>query len=373
MVKNIVKNPNTLRLSNKISILKCLIWNGDMSRHQLAVMLGLTPASITQLVQELIAENKVVQGAVIDKKSSGRKHISLAFNDDEFFAIGLNIESRTTTIGLTSYNKILEKEVITTNDLVSNFDSVVEKILALISKYPTKKIIGIGVGIIGLVDEKQGISIDSYGLFEENFQIKELLQEKIGLPVFVINNVKAQAESIIKSNRDNFLFIKHLPGVGCSLIVDGKVVDGYHNLAGEIGHTIVDFYGEKCSCGKIGCLETKISRQAMENAYFAMAHKKENLEYIIANYLSDNFAKEVIDKSLVYFAMSLVNASMLTDPNKVVVMSKIFYNNDIRVKFEELLKQLKLSKLREIIYIEEEEIKTYSTSRFAIKKYLLEV
>lgn len=60
-----------------------------------------------------------------------------------------------------------------------------------------------------------------------------------------------------------FGFLINRAGVGGALLVDGEVFRGFRGGAGEVGHTIVDIHGAKCSCGNYGCLETLVNEQRL--------------------------------------------------------------------------------------------------------------
>ncbi len=374
---NKVNNPKTLRLSNKISILKNLILRGEMSRLALASSLSLTPASITQLVKELCDENRVVEHKTVDKSVAGRKEILLRFKQEDFVAIGVTIERNQTSIVVSTYDDILSHDTYATVDIICDGDIelLTDKIREKIEQCKDKNLLGVAIAIQGIVDEMSGVSVDSYGLFEPDFAIKAEFEQRLSTRVEVVNNVSVLADSIIKNQTDNFMFIKHLPGVGCAIVVDGKVVDGISHQAGEIGHTVVDVDGEKCTCGKRGCLETKLSKKAIEKSYFDRTKTRKIASEIVRDYNTDPVSKSVIDSGLGYLALSLLNASMLIDPTKIILKSIMFDNQSaIKQSFQTMLSNLGFRAKTELVFLSDDPTqKTYSATRYMIKKVLFEV
>ena len=86
-------------------------------------------------------------------------------------------------------------------------------------------------------------------------------------PIIVENNVKAFAEGEmlygVGKTGDNMLFIKWGPGVGSAIVIGKELYEGLHHNAAEIGHYIVEPNGQECRCGRRGCLETRVSVDAL--------------------------------------------------------------------------------------------------------------
>ena len=207
-----VINPKTLRKSNKVNI-KFILWSkGDMSRLQLAKELKLTKASITQIVNDLVYEGEVEEIGNVEKKSAGRPEVLLRLNTKKHIAIGLNIENDKTHISICTLDTILEDYVYPTAEKIKNVQDIIELLKPVVKKwrYPYAPI-GIGVGIVGIVEK--GVSVNSYGILPNNSDIKKALEAEFDMPVKVINNIHAQARVLLKGSEDNFMLIKHSPGI----------------------------------------------------------------------------------------------------------------------------------------------------------------
>jgi len=128
-------------------------------------------------------------------------------------------------------------------------------------------ILGIGIGTPGLVDAQQGIVRNAVNLDWHNLPLRELLQDRYKLPVYIANDshVAALAECTFGDSRDvsNLIVIKVGRGTGAGIVLDRKLHYGDGFGAGEIGHVAVAEGGELCRCGHYGCLETVTSDRAI--------------------------------------------------------------------------------------------------------------
>ncbi len=130
------------------------------------------------------------------------------------------------------------------------------------------KINSIGIGIAGQVDRENGILIASPNIDTYNMHIKQIIEEKIGIPTYIGNDVEIATigEKRFGSGKecDDFICIFVGTGVGSCIVKNNKICYGATGTAGEIGHIIVDQGGRPCGCGSNGCLEAYASRTAIE-------------------------------------------------------------------------------------------------------------
>ncbi|MBM7551518.1 ROK family protein [Thalassobacillus pellis] len=135
-----------------------------------------------------------------------------------------------------------------------------------------KSLIGIGVNVPGLADPSAGKLVFAPFLGWRNVNVRSFLQEKWPeIPVEVANDVNACAGGEQKFGKgkyyDSFLWVTISTGIGGGLVINNEVVAGEHQLAGEIGHVMVDWdKGLPCGCGNNGCLEAHASGTAITRA-----------------------------------------------------------------------------------------------------------
>jgi len=147
-----------------------------------------------------------------------------------------------------------------------------EAINELLSERKVKRgqLIGIGVGIPGPVDADKGMVEQSPHLRKwKGLRLKSILQRKFKVAVAIDNDANAAAlgELYFGSGRglSDFIYVTVSTGIGSGLIANGELVRGVRGAAGELGHTVVQAYGNQCKCGKSGCLEAYGSGTAIGN------------------------------------------------------------------------------------------------------------
>lgn len=266
-------NLGNVKLSNRSAILQLLNRQGAMSRKDIAEAVGLTPASVTLICNELLEEHIIKEVGEVEEKRAGRKKILVSINEEYRYVLCIGIEANETYISVTNFLGQLRKSKVLLTDSneepESFFKRVADecKMLLWESEITREQILAIGVSVPGKVDTEKGISLNSYSIWEKPVPIKALLEKELGLTVYVENNVKAYARMEIMygagRSDDNVMLLKWGPGVGAAIIIHSELYQGGFGNAAEIGHVISNRGGIKCKCGREGCLETEISTHAI--------------------------------------------------------------------------------------------------------------
>jgi len=136
------------------------------------------------------------------------------------------------------------------------------------SNLEVEDLVGIGIGIAGVIDGRQGIITQSpqFPLWK-NFALSGKLSSRLGLPVVMENDVNAigRGEQWVGAVRgeNNFIGLAIGTGLGGVICLDGKIWSGVDGMAGELGHITVEPNGPQCNCGTKGCLESFASSTAL--------------------------------------------------------------------------------------------------------------
>ncbi|MGV8984328.1 ROK family protein [Clostridium sp.] len=372
-------NMEGIKQKNRISILNILRGQGAMPRKDIAKQIQLTPASVTIIVNKMIDEGIIKEMGELEEedKRAGRKKILIDINYDIKYVIGVSIDSKMCSIAVanikgtiinsisTCINKKLQPEEILID--------IANQCISLLWKENILKetILGVGVGIMGPVDAKEGISKHAYGLWKTEVNIKKILEKQLSIKVVVDNNVRALAiaemDHEMLHNISNILFIKYGPGIGSAIVLDREIYSGTHNLAAEIGHTIVEFNGVTCKCGKVGCLETIASEEAIIKKISEIFSKEKTpILYKlcvgdILNLSTDNVMKssgkgdkeviKIISNAGNYMALGISNAITVFDPEKLVLYGEMFNNEIFMESFKNgLNKNLTCCNLKDLIH-----------------------
>ncbi|AJZ75781.1 ROK family transcriptional regulator [Candidatus Nitrosotenuis cloacae] len=218
--------------------------------------------------------------------------------------------------------KVIQRKRIPTNQQ-NGYSSVVKSIVSLIADV-AKDIDKYTVGICtpGAISKKTGLIKNSNTQCLIGMPLKEDLEKSLGKNITLENdaNCFAMAEAKMGVGIDHGVVFGVImgTGVGGGIIFDGKIYRGRTNIAGEWGHHTLHQNGNRCYCGKLGCVETYISGPALEKRWFELTNKNETLPTIIQNSTHKNYQewkKEFLDN----FGTSLANVIDILDPDAVVL------------------------------------------------------
>jgi glucokinase len=136
---------------------------------------------------------------------------------------------------------------------------------------PLSALAGIGIGIPGVVDARQGVLAHAVNLgVTDRLPLAARLSERTALPVAVENDVNAAAlgaSRILGLDRTDLAYLSIGTGLAAGIVLSGRLRRGTRGGAGEIGHVPVDPRGPMCLCGQRGCLEAVASGGAIARAW----------------------------------------------------------------------------------------------------------
>jgi glucokinase len=200
-----------------------------------------------------------------------------------------------------------------------------------------KDLLGLGMGVPGPVidgGEKLRCAVN-LGWKMPHPLTKDMSKRLNGLPVWITNDVNAGAlaEARMGAGRKAHcvygLFVG--TGLGGGLVVDGQVINGFHGLAGEVGHMVAPIVGEAqlCSCGQHGCVETLVSKKGIQ--HLILRHARRHRHPLgQAEKLSASDLKDAVDdgdaavlaalkESMQTLAWTISVVTCVVDPDVVVL------------------------------------------------------
>ncbi len=266
-----------------------LIWkNGPISRAELSRLSGFSRSTITLNVDRLLKIGIVIETTKLPhNRESKRKCLEIA--KDYGVIVGIEMGANNCAIGLCT----LSGEIEETTSFRINYDlephAILKQLIMTIttligqSHRPTKRVLGIGIGLPSPVDFNEGFAVHpAFMPGWHHFPIKSILQNHYHCPVFVDNEVNTMAlgQSYLSEEcRDaNIIFVKAGSAIGAGIIINGEIYRGNSGLSGNIGHIQIDGRTEQCKCGKLGCLEAIVGGVALgKKAEQAAKHWKSNL------------------------------------------------------------------------------------------------
>ena len=314
MERNIGSNVEQVRINNRKAILNLIKDNGPMPRKDIADATGLSPGTITVLTNEMIAQGILTEIGPADQSvqnKAGRKKILVDINYQHKYVAGVSIEYDYIHIGISDLKgDVLASDKIETDRSISPEEclkniAVRVKLLFWNLNLSRETMLGIGVTIIGIVDQEKGISLDTFGMWDRPVPVKEILERECETRVVVNNNVRALAlaevdiESAGESCANSIFFIRHGYGIGAAIINDGEIYYGHSNSAAEFGHMVVDKNGPLCFCGKRGCIGAIASQRKIIDDISKLFSKERTPElYAVCGGDPENIMVETIRDSI---------------------------------------------------------------------------
>ena len=282
------------------------------------------------------------------------------------YNIGIDLGGTNIKVGVVdeSYS-IIGRSSIKTN-LPRSAEEIVDSIMEAVkialedAKVSPEQLNSIGIGTPGAANRNTGIVLYSNNLGFDNVPLGELLERKIGKAVYVENDANAAAygeylNGAGKGYRD-IVVITLGTGVGGGIIVGGKIYTGFNFCGAELGHTVIEFGGRQCSCGRRGCFEAYASATALITATKkAMETEKDSLLWEIAEGSLENVdgktafdgmrkgdktAASVVKEYIEYLGCGLTNMVNIFQPEVLLIGGGICKEGENLTKpLEEIIKR----------------------------------
>lgn len=251
-----------------------------LSRAQLAKETGLTRATVSALVDRLVAARLVQERIPKSAKHAGRPAVPLVPASKGIVGMGLSVQvDHIGVLGLDLAGGTVAERVITGNFRASDPHAVIERLSELADQVSRDLVkqgavpAGIAVSVPGLVQDGRLVRY-APNLDWHDIDVAALLGASLGgdLPITVGNDADlgARAESRARARRlgiaraeQSFLYIECEVGIGGAVVVRGELAEGRHGWGGEVGHMAVDRSGPPCGCGARGCLEQYAGKDTM--------------------------------------------------------------------------------------------------------------
>lgn len=265
---------------NSRLVLRTIYVRGDISRADVARQTGLSRTTVSDVVADLLGQG-LVEEVGFGLSNGGKSPILLRIQSNARSLIGIDLsgdEFRGEVVNLRGETQHAVSIPVNGRRGAQALELVYSLLDQLLPGAPAP-VLGLGVGTPGLIDTERGSQIHwSVNLDWLDLPLRDLLEARYGLPVFVLNDCQASAlaEYFFGPDPDaaNLIVIKAEQGIGSGVILNGQLFHGDNFGAGEIGHVVVQPDGPPCRCGNRGCLETLASGSALiEHIRLATASK----------------------------------------------------------------------------------------------------
>jgi len=337
---------------------------GPIPRIDLSHNTGISRATVTTVTAELLRDG-LIEEIPRDSENApdtkrGRPRVDLKIASAAHLIAGIKVSDRSISLMLVDFEgtQLAELEVPFTKSPASSrelTDLVADALAQLTALYDKSihDLSGIGVGLAGVVDAKNGTVYWSPSLSERNINLRDILTQKLGVPTFLDNdaNLVAMAEKTFGLGRDHsdFIVVTIESGVGMGIVLNGQIYRGTRGCGAEFGHTKVQLEGALCRCGQRGCLEAYVADYALvrEAASVGFLDPDLPIENRVERLLEaakngDPTAKTIVNRAGRMFAIGLANLVNVFDPQLIILAGE-------QMQFDHLYAQEVIEEMRKSI------------------------
>ena len=271
-----VATRTTSRDINRHIALNLIREHQPISRADLARGMKMTRGVVSVLVQELIAQGLIYEGAT-GEAARGRKPTFLHIRTHDRMVVAVDVRFTRTYLMLCDFSG--RELAIESYETIFSIPEFVKDLAGRIRKLLKthglgSRCEGIGLVVPGMVDQRTGKILNAPALGWRDVDIRTKLSGATGLSVHVENSGRASALAQLWLKRGeatgghNFVYISVSDGVGLGIVVNGELLRGRDQIAGEFGHMPINLDGPRCMCGANGCWEVYTSNLATLARYF---------------------------------------------------------------------------------------------------------
>jgi predicted NBD/HSP70 family sugar kinase len=319
-----------------------------ISRVELAAATGLTGATISELVRELIDDGLVVE-AGRGASTGGKPRTLVQLDPRARYSVGVQMERNACVIVIvdlagrpvarTSFQGVASTPPDQALPMIA---SQVDALLAT-AAVDRDRVLGVGLVSYGPQDRRAGVLLSpqpSEPWLE--YPVAERLAQSLGLPVLLDNDAAAAAIGEYwmgaVDRRSTYGCIYMASGIGGGIVVAGEVYRGSSSNSVELGHMSIDVNGDQCPCGNVGCLENYAGPSALVRQAAATPALAERLvpDPDTADFLTefariaaaantgDPAARHLIERSARYLGAAAVTMTILFDVDAIVLAGPSF-------------------------------------------------
>ncbi len=262
------------KVNTRNTILNIIRSEGKASKFQLQKTTRYSMTTILAAIDELSDEKLIISGGK-GISQGGRRPEYFVLNPEGGFFIGvefnalnisaavINFKGETVVTRSRRFNNGVMNQALLTQEVV---DLLNDLYLPLVNS--RKRVFGIGIGSPSLIDFKQ---VTTYSDLSQapDLPIQRAIERNFGLPVYLDHNVNAIAlalRTLVDDHQnEDFVLFSIRKGVHTSIFINGQLLRGRNNSAGEIGHIPVPGNKRQCVCGHYGCIDTLASNEGILN------------------------------------------------------------------------------------------------------------
>lgn len=277
-----------VRIVNEVRLLNVIRRYQPISRTQISSLTGLNASTVTMIVKRLLAHDMISEAST-GPSTGGRRPTFLTINPNKMLVLGVDLGVWQTSYTVADFSgrqllwrtlptlpeakELIRQPLAIPEDFIQQFCEDILKSLVEAKLTKERGLSAVGVSVPELVDVQEGSMVLGVNDGWVKVRIKQLFEERLGVPTFVDNdaNAAALAEIWMGSAKllgsRNIAYVLVLEGIGTSLIIEGRLHRGSRIGTGSFGHMPMDPNGPLCFCGARGCWETLASEKALRRRF----------------------------------------------------------------------------------------------------------
>jgi N-acetylglucosamine repressor len=318
-----------LRDLNSNLLIELVRESRPISRAELARRSGLSAPTVSTIVGHLLERGILVEVAIAPA-NGGRPPVLLDINASGGYVVGIKLRGD----GLTTVVCDLDAHVVATLGTSASLVNDPEAAIAAIEQetrralrsagVPRSKVLGVGVGLSGVIDSREGVCKFSHLLQWRDVELVKPLRRSLRLPVWIDNDMNALAVAE-KWTGDglayrDFVTLSVGRGIGLGIVINRAPYRGATGSSGELGHMIVEPGGPRCECGRFGCLESLVGEDALRRRvgerHGREITREELIEFAETN---DEATIEVLEAAGRKLGLAVANMVTLLNPQLLII------------------------------------------------------
>jgi predicted NBD/HSP70 family sugar kinase len=322
-----------LRRDNRSVLLWSLFFGQPCSRQDLSEATGLSTASVSNVVRELIGDRIVAEAGSVDS-DGGRPRVLLRLNPGYGYVAGVDVgETRVRVEMFDLTMAVRAKADYPLDPTEHGVGVVIDRISAGLARVQADAgvepdaVLGAGIGVPGVVEQGREVLVHAQTHGWDAVPLARLLRPAAGFPLYIENGAKTmgQAELWFGAGHGARQVVVCLvgSGLGASVVSGGSPGPGGSAATVEWGHTTVSVGGRACRCGSRGCLEAYVGAEAILDRYgLPLPGPDEESALAALAALADAAdarAGEVLDETALYLGAGIANLINLFGPDRVII------------------------------------------------------
>ena len=315
---------------NRDLVLELIRSMQPISRVDLARASGLQPSTVSSIVEQLLRERWIREGAMV-KTARGRRPTLLSLNDDLVILVA-DVRPGQAVVALLDLNgRVLARRLV---PLSTRPEKAIASIAAVMGQlrdaFPGKTFEGAGLSVPGRVDPRTNRLLLTPNLPWHGFDVHAALVRELGIPVQLENGANSSLLSELWFGRmdgvRNAVLVTISEGVGTAILAEGRMISGCNGMAGEFGHITVDPEGPPCGCGSTGCWEVFASTRAALRYYRELApnaERKTIVEVVSLAIDGDPAALRALERQAIAIGQGLHLLNAVLSPDLIVLAGDI--------------------------------------------------